>query len=206
MDIQVYNINELLNKLDIKEGEIPMYESLLSLDYNFFYPVIMGVLNGDIHIQDFTLHDPYFADVYPMRGTQNVYEQEMSFQSFKEFKFSKKLDLKDVVIGKLSGKTIPAIEVENNTDKVIDKIRRLYNIRKQMQDAGQNVDELTYADAANIFQDVKNHLVTTIINQIQLSEDDYRRIYEERMDETYLRKQKQQKYFFLLNQSYYGDK
>ena len=39
-NISAINFNELLDKLDIREEELPVYESILALDYDYFFPII----------------------------------------------------------------------------------------------------------------------------------------------------------------------
>ena len=209
-DIQIHNINELLGKLTIREEEIPLYESLLSLDYNFFYPIIMGVLMGQINITDFTVDDPYQTIKYPPNQVDRT-EFESSdpmFQQYTEYQLrrSDKQKFIDKFVSKNNKQVINDVTLLNTYDYTIDKIRRLYNMKKVIDNTGVSSEELQIQDAGMIFQEVKNVIVNTILGNIKLTNEDYNRIYNEGITELDIKKEKQRQYFFLLNQSYTGIK
>ena len=203
-NISAINFNELLDKLDIREEELPVYESILALDYDYFFPIIQGVLSGELSISDFTMDDPFRVTQYPPNGFQSQDQYQTIFQSYTDARLadtSKQMFINNI-LNKKNNSILSDIVVDNEYDRVIEQIRRLYNIKQAAQESGIDPQVITYQHAEEIYSQVRSTLVSTIIYNIKLSIDDYKRIYDENITEMEIKKEKQRYYFFLLNQSY----
>lgn len=171
-------IIELMKRLPVDEYNINMYEAVLSLPYKLYHPIMIRILTGEISIYDFV---PYSGDLI-------TDQQDSKLDELKE-----KYSLKDMILRKFQGKELPYVIVNDEFTTELVKKQKLIALQDALPDA-----DVENAHIEQIFAEARKHVITTIYENIVVTDQELSQGLEQGKDLAQIKKEKQLKYFDIL--------
>ena len=171
-------IIELMKRLPVDEFNINMYEAVLSLPYQLYHPIMIRILTGEVSIYDFV---PYSGDLINDHQDSKVAE------------LKEKYSLKEMILRKFQGKELPYVIVNDDYTTELVKKQKLIALQETLPDS-----DIENAHIEQIFAEAKKHIVTTIYENIVITDLELAQGIENGKTLNQLKKEKQLKYFDIL--------